>query len=151
MSRPAGSLARGFTGAVTGAVLMAASLAHASADDDDLRLVLTRALYPVQLMAYCWREVDDADDFVATGRAWHERNFELLAILEDRGRDAAIDGDVRRQADIEALATMHKTVAGQHDGGAYCRTIMRIINGGYYDIGQRRDLEEPLKRIFGPQ
>ena len=37
----------------------------------------------------------------------------------------------------------------QGDKPAYCDTLARVVDSGAYDIDQRADLREPLKRIFG--
>ncbi len=73
----------------------------------------------------------------------------LLANIEARAKPAAaIPDDVRRKADEASLAAIRETVAGQGDKAAYCRTIAHVVDSGAYDIDQRADLKDALKRIF---
>lgn len=121
---------------------------------DDLALVLTRALYPVQLLAYCDRSVIDDPLFVEIASDWNARNAGLLANIErlnevalEAGR--GIDTPARVVADEATLAEITATVQAQADPVAYCRTIAGFVDAGRFDIDRRGDLEAPLKRLFG--
>ncbi len=116
---------------------------------DDLTAVLGGALYPVQLMAYCWREVEDDSAFLEAGRGWNGRNWQLLANIEALGREAGVSEAERRRIDETTLAAIAETVSGQGDRAAYCRTLAGLVEQGFFDIDQREDLRAALKRIFG--
>lgn len=133
---------------VVGVVLVNLPVPTSAQQADDLAFVLTRALYPVQLMAWCWREVDKAPEIAAAADGWTERNGDMLENLETMGTAAGVTAEVRNAADVETLATIEATVAGQYDAAAYCRTMARLIDEGRFDLDRRADLEEPLKRIF---
>ena len=137
------------------ALWLALALAHtpvvASGDErsDDLTTVLGDVLYPIQLMSYCWSEVEQDQAFLDAGRTWNMRNWELLANIEALGRAAGVSDASRRESDESSLVAITATVSGQRDRAAYCRTLARIVDEGYFDIDQREDLRLPLKRIFG--
>ena len=137
------------------ALALTLALAHAPAavsggdTDDDLTRVLGGALYPVQLMAYCWREVAQDQAFLDAGRGWNARNWELLANIEALGREAGVSDAARRQIDQTTLAAIAEAVSGRYDRTAYCRTLARVVEEGFFDIDRREDLRAPLKRIFG--
>ncbi len=115
---------------------------------DDLRIVLARALYPVQLLAYCWLEVAADPGFRAIAEAWSARNTPLLSDLEDRHRDALPDAATRLADEERALADIEAAVAASPDPLAYCRFHARLIEGGAFDPDQREDLRAPLKRLL---
>jgi hypothetical protein len=129
--------------------LPAPAFAQAPTDrNDDLLTVLAAALYPLEIMAYCHREVAHDPAFLDAGRQWSERNGALLANLEDKAKAAGVPEGARRTADEQALAAIKAAVAGQADKPAYCRFVARVIDGGYYDIDQRDDLKPALKPHF---
>ena len=123
--------------------------AEPEANRDDLNAVVSAALYPVEIMAYCHRAVVADPQFRDVGEAWNGRNGDLLATLEDKAAAAGVTDAARRAADERALAEITAAVGGAADQAAYCRLIARLIDGGYYDIDQRADLKPALKRIFG--
>ncbi len=122
-----------------------------AASRDDLFAVVSAALYPVEIMAYCHRAVVADPVFRDVGEAWNARNGSLLATLEDKAAAAGVTDAARRAADEQALAEIEAAVKGATDPAAYCRLIARLIDGGYYDIDQRADLKPALKRIFGSE
>jgi len=132
--------------------LVAPSAVIAAGDQDgsldDLVSVLGAVLYPVQLMAYCHREIAAEPAFLAAGRQWNERNWQLLANIEERAAAAEVSDEARRAADEATLAAIVSVVASQADRPAYCRVMAAVIDGGYYDIDRRTDLAPALKRIF---
>jgi len=128
-----------------------AVVAAADVERGDLLTVLSAALYPVEVMAYCHREVAADPAVQAAGERWNERNAPLLATLEDKAKAAGIGDEARRQADERALADIKTAVAGQADKPAYCRLLARVIDAGYLDIDQRDDLRPALKRILATQ
>jgi len=123
--------------------------AEPAADHDDLLAVVSAALYPVEIMAYCHREVAADPQFRDVGEAWNARNGGLLATLQDKAAAAGVSDAERRAADARALTDIEAAVTTAADRAAYCRLIARLIDGGYYDIDQRADLKPALKRIFG--
>jgi len=123
--------------------------AQPAANHDDLLVVVSAALYPVEIMAYCHREVVADPLFRDVGEAWNARNGGLLATLEDKAAATGVTDAARRAADERALADIKAAVTGAADPPAYCRLIAKVIDGGYYDIDQRADLKPALKRIFG--
>jgi uncharacterized protein YdbL (DUF1318 family) len=123
--------------------------AQSEANRDDLLAVVSAALYPIEIMAYCHRAVAADPQFRDVGEAWNTRNGGLLATLQDKAAAAGVSDAARRAADARALADIEAAVAGAADQAAYCRLIARLIDGGYYDIDQRADLKPALKRIFG--
>jgi len=116
---------------------------------DDLLAVLGAALEPVGIMAYCHREVAAEPAFLAAGRQWNERNWQLLADLEQRAAEVPVSEDARRAADATAFERIETVVSSQVDPVAYCRLVANVIEAGYYDIDQRDDLKPALRRIFG--
>ncbi len=136
------------------AVVLVPAVAFAAgpqADRDDLLAVMSAALYPIEIMAYCHREVIADPVFRDIGDAWNTRNGGLLATLEKKAAAAGVTDAARRAADEQALADIEAAVAGATDKPAYCRLVAKVIDGGYYDIDQRTDLKAALKRIFGAE
>ncbi len=133
-------------------MLLAGPLAaQPAADHDDLLAVVSAALYPVEIMAYCHLAVVADPQFRDVGDGWNGRNGGLFATLEDKAAAAGVTDAARRTADERALADIEAAVGGAADPAAYCRLIARLIGGGYYDIDQRADLKPALKRIFGTE
>ena len=126
-----------------------AAFAAEPASREDFLAVLSAAPYPLQLMAYCHGVVAKDDAVHAAGRGWNERNGEMLANIEKALAPSEIPAEVRRKADETALAGIVALVGTQADKTAYCATIARLIDAGYYDIDRRADLKDALKRIFG--
>ena len=114
----------------------------------DLLNVLKVAYYPLQVMAYCYKEVSPNRDFQTAGNEWNRRNGNLLARIEEKAKAEHISNDLRNAADKETLAAIQKVVASQSDKVAYCKLIMSLVDGGQYDLTIRDDLKQPLKRIF---
>jgi hypothetical protein len=125
--------------------------AEPGAERDDLLAVVSTALYPIEVMAYCHRDVVADPVFRSVGEAWNARNGGLLATLDDRAKAAGVTDAARRAADEQALTDIEAAVAGAADKAAYCRFVAKVIDGGYYDIDQRADLKPALKRIFGTE
>jgi len=123
--------------------------AQSTASPADFLRVLVQAPWPLQILAYCYSEVVRDPAFQETGRQWNARNGALYANIETLAEAADIPPEVRREADAASLAAIEDTVARQGDKPGYCRTIARVVDSGAYDIDQRKDLEEALKRIFG--
>ena len=119
------------------------------ASADDFLLVLAAAPYPLEILAYCHSIVAPDAALQDAGRAWNEHNGEMLANVEKKAEAVAIPAEIRRQADEAALKNIEATVAAQFDKPAFCGTIARLIDSGYYDIDRRADLKDALKRIFG--
>jgi hypothetical protein len=119
------------------------------ASPDDFLAVLSAAPYPLQLMAYCHTVVARDDAVLAAGRGWNERNGEMLANIEKLAAPLAISADTRRKADEAALTGIAALVGSRSDKPAYCATIAKLVDAGYYDIDRRADLKDALKRIFG--
>jgi hypothetical protein len=130
---------------------LAAPSAHAqsSATPEDFLRVLVQAPWPLQILAYCYSEVERDPGFQETGRQWNARNAALYANVEKLSEAMAIPPEVRQRADEASLAAIRDTVARQGDKPGYCHTIARVIDSGAYDIDQRKDLQDALKRIFG--
>ena len=133
------------------AALTAAATALADERAGNLAFVLGRALYPVQLMAFCFLEVEGDPAFRDAADGWNERNGGLFATLEAEGETAGVDDAARASADAAALREIEATVSARADGAAYCHAIARLIEEGRFDIDRREDLEAPLKRIFGKE
>ncbi len=117
----------------------------------DYLLAVSAAPWPLEILAYCYDTVAKDADVREAGRQWNERNGKLLANIEARAKAAALADDVRRKADEASLAAIRDTVDGQGDKAAYCRTIARVVDSGAYDIDQRADLKDALRRIFGEE
>jgi hypothetical protein len=131
--------------------LAAVPAAHAASVQTlgfDLLNVLKVAYYPLQVMAYCYKEVSPNRDFQTAGNEWNRRNSDLLTKLEDKAKAEHISNDLRVAADKETLAAIQKVVGSQTDKVAYCRLIVSLVDGGQYDLTIRDDLKQPLKRIF---
>ncbi len=120
-----------------------------TATPEDFLQVLAAAPWPLQILAYCHAEVAPDPSLRDIGRRWNERNGGLLATIEERAAAAGIPEDVRRQADEASLAGIVALAARQSDKAAWCATIARVVDSGAYDIDQRTDLRELLKRILG--
>ena len=114
----------------------------------DILNTLKVAYYPVQVMAYCYKAVQQNAKYQTVGSNWLKRNQDLLTQLEAKAKDARISNTLRVQADQETLDAIQKTVASQFDKIAYCGLISSVIDGGGFDLNVRADLKEPLKRIF---
>jgi hypothetical protein len=114
----------------------------------DLLAVLKVAYYPVQVMSYCFKEVQASAKYQTVGNAWVKRNQPLLDKVEALAKTNNISNAVRNQADQETLDTIKKTVASQPDAAAYCGLIASVVDGGQFDLSVRDDLKQPLKRIF---
>jgi hypothetical protein len=114
----------------------------------DILNVLKVAYYPVQVMAYCNREVQQNPTFQTAGTEWLKRNQDLLTRIEAKAKAENVSNALRVEADKQTLETITKTVASQSDGIAYCKLIAQVIDGGQFDLHVRDDLKEPLKRIF---
>lgn len=120
--------------------------------DDDLRLVLTRALYPVQVLSFCAVSVGDDPLYRDIARDWNERNAGLLSNIE-RLNSAAVGAgrgfpdSERAEADVETLVEIVEAVSS--GGAEWCRTVARLTDEGRFDLDRREDFEEPLKRLFG--
>ncbi len=134
---------------LTLALAVAPAAAQSTATPEDFLRVLTAAPWPLQILAYCYREVAQDPALQETGRQWNARNGALLANIETLAKSADIPPDIRLKADDASLAAIAATVARQFDKRAYCSTIAGVVDGGAYDIDQRKDLEPALKRIFG--
>ena len=130
------------------AALQASAAADQHAPSNDLSTVLGAVLYPLQLMAYCHREIAAEPAFLAAGRQWNAVNWQLLADLEARAAAAAVSDAAWRAADEATMAAIVAVVASQADRPAYCRVIAKVIESGYYDIDRRADLAPALRRIF---
>ena len=114
----------------------------------DILAVLKVAYYPVQVMAYCYKEVQQNAKFQTVAGSWLKRNQDLLGQIEAKAKTERISNDLRVQSDQETLDTIKKTVASQSDKIAYCGLITSVIDGGGFDLNVRDDLKAPLKRIF---
>jgi hypothetical protein len=114
----------------------------------DILNVLKVAYYPVQVMAYCYKEVQQNAKYQTIGSSWLKRNQTLLTQIEGKAKAENISNALRVQSDTETLETIKKTVASQMDKIAYCGLISSVIDGGAFDLNVRDDLKEPLKRIF---
>jgi hypothetical protein len=114
----------------------------------DILAVLKVAYYPVQVMAYCYKEVQQNAKFQTVAGSWLKRNQDLLGQIEAKAKTEKISNDLRVQSDQETLDTIKKTVASQSDKIAYCGLITSVIDGGAFDLSVRDDLKAPLKRIF---
>jgi hypothetical protein len=142
----------GFT-AVAAAVcivmpIAASAQAPAAPDPADLLTVLNAALYPVEVMAYCYGKVAPDPAYQAAGGGWVTRNGELFGKVEALATAAKVSNDARVQADRQTLADIEKVVASQPDAAAYCTLIAGIVNAGQFDLTIRADLQPALKRIF---
>jgi hypothetical protein len=114
----------------------------------DILTVLKVAYYPVQVMAYCYKEVQQNAKYQTVGTNWLRRNQDLLTQLEAKARAERVSNDLRVQSDKETLEAITKTVASQPDKIAYCGLIASVIDGGGFDLNVRDDLKQPLRRIF---
>jgi hypothetical protein len=132
-------------------MLAATTVANAAepATAEDFLTVLSAAPYPLELMAYCYGAVAKDDAVLAAGRGWNERNGEMLANIGKKAAPLGLSAETRRQADARTLAGIEALVGSQPDKPAYCTTIARLVESGYYDIDRRADLRDALKRIFG--
>jgi hypothetical protein len=136
------------------AVVIAIAVGTASASQAqiavsfDILAVLKVAYYPVQVMAYCYKEVQQNAKYQTVAGGWLKRNQDLLAQIEARAKTEKISNDLRVQSDQETLDAIKKTVASQTDKIAYCGLISSVIDGGGFDLNVRDDLKAPLKRIF---
>jgi hypothetical protein len=127
---------------------VASASRSAAPDPADIATVLDSALYPVEVMAYCYGAVDPDPAFQAAGQGWLDRNAGLLAMVRTLATKVGVSDTARPEADRQALADIEKAVAGQGDPVAYCQLIARVIQSGQYDLNVRADLRDPLKRIF---
>jgi hypothetical protein len=132
------------------ALIAAPAAAQTGLFADDLLSVVSAALYPVEVLAYCHSAVEADRAFENAGDGWTQRNDALLTMLDERAQAAGIDDGARRSADAQALADIKATVDAQSDKSGYCRFIARYVEAGYYDIDQRADLRPALRRIFPP-
>jgi hypothetical protein len=114
----------------------------------DVLAVLKVAYYPVQVMSYCFKEVQPTAKYQTVIDAWLKRNQPLLDKVEALAKDNHIANSVRAQSDTDTLDAIKKAVAGQSDKIAYCGLIASVIDGGQFDLSVREDLKQPLKRIF---
>src|SRR4029453_14999139 len=114
----------------------------------DILAVLKVAYYPVQVMAYCYKEVQQNAKYQTVAGSWLKRNQDLLGQIEAKAKTEKISNDLRVQSDQETLDAIKKTVASQTDKIAYCGLISSVIDGGGFDLNVRDDLKAPLKRIF---
>jgi hypothetical protein len=114
----------------------------------DLLAVLKVAYYPVQVMSYCYKEVQPSAKYQNVGNAWVKRNQPLLDKVEALAKTNNISNALRVQSDKDTLDAITKTVASQPDAVAYCALIASVIDGGQFDLTVREDLKQPLKRIF---
>jgi hypothetical protein len=137
--------------AVCVASLAAAQPARLPPDPADLLAVLDAALYPVQVMAYCYREVGQDPAYQDAGSAWVARNGDLLARVQALAKSAGVSDATRAAADRQTLADIERLIGSQGDPGAYCRLIAGIVNAGQFDLTIRDDLQAPMKRIFPTQ
>jgi hypothetical protein len=140
---------RGAARAFLVATLAIAPVAHAQiALSTDILNVLKVAYYPVQVMAYCYKEVQQNAKYQTVGTNWLRRNQDLLGQIEAKAKTERISNELRVQADKETLEVITKTVASQSDKIAYCGLIASVIDGGGFDLNVRDDLKQPLRRIF---
>jgi len=144
--RPAAALA---AAALAAAMPLAAPAQQADANAD-LLLVAGAMLYPVELMAYCYREVAESSAYRAAGLNWTDRNAALVGRVEAKATAAGLPQEARLAADRAALAAIRDVVGGQGDKPAYCALMASVIEAGHFDLDQRDDLQAPLKRIFTP-
>jgi hypothetical protein len=114
----------------------------------DILNVLKVAYYPVQIMAYCYKEVQANAKYQTVAGGWLMRNQDLLGQIEAKAKAERISNDLRVQSDQETLDAIKKTAASQTDKIAYCGLIASVIDGGGFDLNVRDDLKAPLKRIF---
>ncbi len=114
----------------------------------DLLAVLKVAYYPVQVMAYCNKEVQPNAKYQAAGANFLKRNQDLFLQIEQKAKAERISNDLRVQQDKEAYETITKTVASQNDKIAYCSLIAQVIEGGQFDLTIREDIKLQMKRIF---
>jgi hypothetical protein len=139
--------------AVAGLVVCGAADAQQgpAPDQGDLLMVLNAALYPVEIMAYCYGAVGPEADYQAAGTGWVMRNGDLLARIEALAEVAGVPDEPRVAADKQTLADIEKLVASQADPAAYCELIGGVVNAGQFDLTIRADLQPALKRILsGP-
>jgi hypothetical protein len=87
-------------------------------DPADLLMVLNAALYPVEVMAYCYRVVAPDPAFQAAGNGWVMRNGDLLGRLQALATTAGISNDQRLVSDRQTLADIEKLVGRQTDQAA---------------------------------
>jgi hypothetical protein len=114
----------------------------------DLLAVLKIAYYPVQVMAFCNKEVQQNAKYQAAGSNFLKRNQDLLLQIEAKAKAERVSNDLRVQQDKEAYDAITKTVASQSDKAAYCGLIAQVIEGGQFDLNVRDDIKQQMKRIF---
>ena len=114
----------------------------------DLLAVLKVAYYPVQVMAYCNKEVQPNAKYQAAGSNFLKRNQDLLLQVEAKAKAERVSNDLRVQQDKETYDTIVKTVASQTDKVSYCGLIAQVIEGGQFDLTIREDIKQAMKRIF---
>jgi hypothetical protein len=114
----------------------------------DLLAVLKVAYYPVQVMAYCNKEVQQNTKYQTAGSNFLKRNQDLLLQIEQKAKAERISNDLRVQQDKDAYDAITKTVASQNDKVSYCGLIAQVIEGGQFDLAVRDDLKQQMKRIF---
>jgi hypothetical protein len=129
-------------------LLLTALSAGPNATAEDFLAVLTKAPWPLEMLAWCHREVAPEAALQVAGKQWQARNGALFANIEAMA-EGRIPPDIRRAADQASLAAIADTVNRQADRPAYCLQIARVVDSGAYDIDQRADLRDALKRIFG--
>ena len=125
--------------------------AQSTASAEDYLQVLAAAPWPLEILAYCYSEVNKDPALQDAARQWGDRNGGLFATLEDKAKSVAIPPEIRQQADQVSRDAIRDLVDRQGDKPAYCDTLARVVDSGAYDIDQRADLREPLKRIFGEE
>jgi hypothetical protein len=119
-----------------------------NATAEDFLAVLTKAPWPLEMLAWCHREVAPDAGVQQAGRQWQARNGALLANIEAMAQ-GRVPPEIRKAADEASLAAIAAAVRAQAEQAAYCRQIARVVDSGAYDIDQRADLREALERIFG--
>jgi len=137
---------------VVASVIVATPVRARGATADDLRLVLARALYPVQVLSFCAFAVGEDPLYRDIARDWNERNAGLLSNVERLNAVAVEAGGgfadaLRAEADVATLAEVVEAVSS--GGEAWCDAVARLTDEGRFDLDRREDLEEPLKRLFG--
>jgi hypothetical protein len=116
---------------------------------DELRGLLDAALYPIQIMSFCYRAVDQNRDFQTAGIDWFVRNGPTLDALKTLAADAGIPDAERIEAELRSTEAIAAEIAGQPDGAAYCRAVAKSTDYGKFDlINIPDDLKPLLKRFF---
>ena len=73
----------------------AAAETETPASEGDLLTVRNGALYPVEIMAYCYREVASDTAYQAAGAGWVARNGALLGQIQAMAAQAGVPNDAR--------------------------------------------------------